>query len=270
MGLGRLTVDLNDAIDYVCNQYAFALFHMQNRQLVVYWKVRGSLQVLDILDLFAKRCLSKPHSAASELAAYRKIAKILDEILDGTMRDMLDGESICKASESIAKVHEKLYGSTISLYSGFGRRIDLIIYTKERELSTSEWKRGQTSTLECLQQQCKNIRMNKAIPANILQLPLDEPDRDAAFTVDMDWVGNKGYMLAVKRVQDVYVAKPLSVLLMPQYVYEIPSFNDTLNYLYAELPLRLEKSSFGPQEDHAAYVSKMRARRIFHFSSLDL
>ncbi|KAL9545353.1 hypothetical protein PS6_008268 [Mucor atramentarius] len=195
------------------------------------------LQILDIIDLLAKDCLLdsaiRPNDVESELTVYRKFAKVLDEILDDTMLDMLDGESTCKTSKSIAKTHEKMYDSAIPLNKGFGRRIDLILAAKNLELSTSEWKREKTSAAKCLQQQSKNIRMNKAILTNLLHLPFDESDRDRVFTVGMDWVGPMGYMLAVKQVQDVYVAKPISMLLMPRYLDELPSFKESLNCLYA-------------------------------------
>lgn len=74
-----------------------------------------SLQVLGIIDLLAKHCLSGsaicPNGTESELTSYQKFAKILDEILDDTMLNMLDGENACKASKSI----EKLIGKYMAL-----------------------------------------------------------------------------------------------------------------------------------------------------------
>lgn len=195
-----------------------------------------SLQILDIIDLLAKHCLPdlaiRPNNTESELTTYRKFAKILDEILSNTMLDMLDGESICKVSKSIAKNQEKMYGSNIPLNNGFGRRIDLILGTKNLELSTSEWKRDKTSPTKCFQQQCKNIRMNKAILTHLLGLPFNEANGDRVLTVGMDWTGPMGYMFAIKQVKDIYVAKPISTLLMPSYLEELPSFEETLNWLY--------------------------------------
>ncbi|KAI8877403.1 hypothetical protein K501DRAFT_134563, partial [Backusella circina FSU 941] len=160
----------------------------------------------------AKHCLSGsailPNNTESELTTYRKFAKILDEILDDTMLDMLDDESTCKASKSIAKTHEKMYDSNIPLNNGFGRRIDLILPTK-------------------------NLEMNKAILTYLLSLPFNEADSGREFTVGMDWTGPMGYMFAIKQLKDIYVAKPISTLLMPSYLEELPSFEETLNCLYA-------------------------------------
>lgn len=149
-----------------------------------------SLQVLGIIDLLAKHCLSGsaicPNDTESELTSYRKFAKILDEILDDTMLNMLDGESACKASKSIEKTHRKIYGSNIPLNNGFVRRIDLILATKNIELSTSEWKRNKIPPVKCLQQQTKNTLMNKAMLTYLLDLPLNEADSDRVLTFGMD------------------------------------------------------------------------------------
>ncbi|KAL9557684.1 hypothetical protein PS6_001703 [Mucor atramentarius] len=57
------------------------------------------------------------------------------------------------------------------------------------ELSTSEWKRKKPPTAKCLQQQAKNIRINKAILRHFLDLPISETDKNKAMALDMDWTG---------------------------------------------------------------------------------
>lgn len=153
-------------------------------------------------------------------------------MLDGTLLHTLDGEPSCKASKSIAKIHKKVFGSSIPLNKGFGRRIDLILATEDEELSTSEWKRLKVSTRKSLVQQAKNIRI-KAILSYLLGLPIDDELVDNVFTVGMDFTGPMGYMFVVKRVEDVYVSRHLSTLVMPTYLHELPSFIDTLDRLYA-------------------------------------
>ncbi|KAI7890284.1 uncharacterized protein EV154DRAFT_482273 [Mucor mucedo] len=49
----------------------------------------------------------------------------------------------------------------------------------------------------------------------------------------MEWTGSMGYMFAIKQVKDIYVAKSISTLLMPSYLEELLSFEETLNCLYA-------------------------------------
>src|SRR6478735_9249134 len=41
-----------------------------------------------------------------------------------------------------------------------------------------------------------------------------------------------GYMFAIKQVKDVYIAKPISTLLMLTYLDELLSFEETLDCLY--------------------------------------
>ncbi|KAI7891906.1 uncharacterized protein EV154DRAFT_399843, partial [Mucor mucedo] len=155
---------------------------------------------------------------ASELTCYRKFAKVLDEILDNIMLDILDGERVSKASKTVAKNLEKTYNSSIPLHNGFGRRIDLILATKDIELSTSEWKKKKTPAAKCLQQQAKNIRINKAILRYFLDLPISETDKSKVITVGMDWTGNMGYMFAVKPLDDVFVTRTLYTLTIPTYI----------------------------------------------------
>ncbi|KAI9244092.1 hypothetical protein BY458DRAFT_426278, partial [Sporodiniella umbellata] len=163
----------------------------------------------------------------------RKFAKVLDEILDNTMLDILDGERVSKASKTVAKNLEKNYNANIPLNNGFGRRIDLILATKDIELSTSEWKKKKSPAAKCLQQQAKNIRINKAILRYFLDLPISETDKNKVMTVGMDWTGTMGYMFAVKPLDNVFVARTLCTLTIPTYIDELPSFIDTLNHLYS-------------------------------------
>ncbi|KAI8967740.1 hypothetical protein BDF20DRAFT_1004608 [Mycotypha africana] len=163
------------------------------------------LQILDILDLTAKHCLPDrsicSDDNASELTYYRQFAKILDEILDDTMLDILDGERVSDASKTGIK------------------------------LSASEWKRKKSPTANCLQQQAKSIRINKAILRHFLNLPIPEADKDNGGW--MDWVGNVEYMFAIKPLEDAFVARTLFTLATPIYTDELPSFLDTLDHLYS-------------------------------------
>lgn len=70
------------------------------------------LQILDILEIVTKNCLTdrsvRPNDDISELSYYRQFAKILneilDEILDDTVLEALDGERVAKASKTAAKI----------------------------------------------------------------------------------------------------------------------------------------------------------------------
>lgn len=74
----------------------------------------------------------------------------------------------------------------ISSYNNLSRRIDLILATKDVELFMSEWKSKKSPATRCLQQQAKNIRINKAILRYFLDLPISEADKNKVTTVGMD------------------------------------------------------------------------------------
>ncbi len=188
------------------------------------------------MDTIVKHSLSDrsrdPDNNESELTTYRKFSKTLDDMLYSTILQALDGEPVCDATRKVAKNHQRLYGSTIPLNNGFGRKIDLIIATKKIELSSSEWKRKSATPRKCLQQQNKNVRVNKSILREILQLPIDEIDKKNLFVIGMDFVGNLGYLFGVKKYEDVYFANTISSLTIPKYLDQLPSFAKTLDDLY--------------------------------------
>ncbi|KAG1091080.1 hypothetical protein G6F42_019522 [Rhizopus arrhizus] len=157
---------------------------------------------------------------------------LLDILLKDLNSNLLDGETTCRASKSIAKDHENIYGNSIPLNRGFGRRIDLLLSTRNIELSTNEWKRKKVTQEQCLIQQAKNIRMNKAILSRLLELPLSENDSKNVYTLGMDWVGPRGYMFAVKKINNIHIAKHTNNLSIPEYLHQLPSFIATLKNLY--------------------------------------
>ncbi|KAL9539087.1 hypothetical protein MBANPS3_010469 [Mucor bainieri] len=85
--------------------------------------------------------------------------------------------------------------------------LDLILTTKGTGLFTSEWKKKKCPPAKCLQQQAKNIRINKAILGYFLDLPLSDADENKVMTVGIDCMGALGYMFAVKPLDDAYVAR---------------------------------------------------------------
>ncbi|KAI7892292.1 uncharacterized protein EV154DRAFT_562496 [Mucor mucedo] len=97
------------------------------------------VQILDILDPNTDNCLANRgicyNDDASKLTYYHQFAKILDEILDNIMLDILDSEKVSKAAKTSVMNIKKVYNAKISLSNGFGRRINLILATKNIELS---------------------------------------------------------------------------------------------------------------------------------------
>lgn len=102
---------------------------------------------------------------------------------------MNSGETTCKASKTIAKDHEIIYSNSIPLNRGFSRCVDLLLSARDAELSKNEWKRTRVSQGQCLTQQAKNIRMNKAILTKLLELLMGVDDSNKVFVLGMDWTG---------------------------------------------------------------------------------
>ncbi|KAG2198819.1 hypothetical protein INT47_000735 [Mucor saturninus] len=112
--------------------------------------------VLDILEIVIRYTFLDPRTPTkineSEMTSYRKVAMILDLIFGNSGIDLVDGETTCKASKVIAKNHESIYGDTIPLNRGFGRRIDLLLSSRNIELSTNEWKRKKATSEQMFNQ----------------------------------------------------------------------------------------------------------------------
>lgn len=100
----------------------------------------------------------------------------MPQLFDNTMLDILDGERVSKASKTMATNLKKIYDTKTAFNTGFGGRIDLILATKDVELSASERKRKKPPAVKCLQQQANNIRINKAILRYFLDLSVSEAD----------------------------------------------------------------------------------------------
>ncbi|CAO3631609.1 unnamed protein product [Mucor hiemalis] len=130
-------------------------------------------------------------------------------------------------------IDEELFGDTIPLNKGFGRRIDLLLTSNNTELSTNEWKRKKISQKTCIAQQAKNIRTNKAILGTLYELPIKETDHQSMYTLSMDWNGPQGYMFAVEKMENVYIASHFYTLLAPEYLFQFPDFVNTLDALHS-------------------------------------
>ncbi|KAG2198818.1 hypothetical protein INT47_000734 [Mucor saturninus] len=75
--------------------------------------------------------------------------------------------------------------------------------------------------------------MNKAILTKLHKLPFLERDAKPLHTMSMDWVVPKGYVFAIKKIAKIYVAVYLKPLSMPDYLFQLPDFVDTLDTLYS-------------------------------------
>ncbi|KAF7722030.1 hypothetical protein EC973_003752 [Apophysomyces ossiformis] len=194
------------------------------------------LQVLDILSAIANNFPEKPCNrqhmkGPSETTFYRKFAQILDVIMRDSRLEIDDGERVCQASKDIANRNMRFNGGKKQL-NAFGRRIDLILASSGVEFSTSEWKRDNVTLSTALKQQCKNVRMNKAILTNLLSNPIPHDVRNQVFSLGMDWTGSVGYIFCVQELEDAYVAKPICTVNFPRSINEISDFLPTLDSLF--------------------------------------
>ncbi|KAI8380045.1 hypothetical protein BD560DRAFT_388260 [Blakeslea trispora] len=189
------------------------------------------LQALDIIELVIQNATRKKSDSDSEISSYRKAAAILDILLQDSFISLVDGETTCKTSKNIAKHHEDIFGSNIPLSRGFGRRIDLLLSANNVEMSTNEWKRKSATKEQCLTQQIKNIRMNKAILSKLHELPL-EINEPHLYTLGMDWIGQRGYMVSIQKTDNIYIARHKCNLMIPECLEQLPLFINTMKELY--------------------------------------
>ncbi|SAM06020.1 hypothetical protein [Absidia glauca] len=185
-----------------------------------------NIQHLDIMETVLANCHSDatflPSAYATDLPTFRKFMNVLDDMVDDTMLDIVDTEET-----------PWITNLTIPLNFGLRRRI---IAGKTMEYSSSFWTISEPSKSSGRKEQSYAIRMNKKILSHLShfkELPIRPEEADHVFPVAMGWSGHLGYMFAVKSLDDVYVARHLSTLILPTYLDDLPSFVNTLDYLYA-------------------------------------
>ncbi|KAI7855936.1 hypothetical protein BDC45DRAFT_80821 [Circinella umbellata] len=167
----------------------------------------------------------------SETYFYRRFAQILDIVTRDTNLDFNDDEQVCEASTDIVKLNKRFGGNNNNI-KPLGRKIDLIIAGQDIQLSTNEWKKHNVAASTVVRQQSKNIRMNKAILSSLMKydIPLDQQKH--IFSLGMDWKGNTGYMYTISSYQDVYIARGVGALIIPNTLNDIANIYDTLDLLY--------------------------------------
>ncbi|KAG2227070.1 hypothetical protein INT45_003800 [Circinella minor] len=209
------------------------------------------LELLDIMTAIINNFPEHPQKKQnkndnSETYFYRRFAQILDIVTRDTDLDLNDlsldillilsvaidsGEQVCKASTDIVKLNKRFGGNPNNI-KPFGRKIDLIIAGQDIQLSTNEWKKHNVATSTVVRQQSKNIRMNKAILSSLKKydVPLDQQKH--IFSLGMDWKGNTGYLFTISSYQDVYIARRVGALVIPNTINDIAKIYGTLDLLY--------------------------------------
>ncbi|KAI7847182.1 hypothetical protein BDC45DRAFT_24964 [Circinella umbellata] len=197
------------------------------------------MQMLDIVDAIIASLpdlneQSPPYPGnSSELTHYRYVATLLDIMFRDTKFEKKDGETSSKATKIARQYNMDLCEDNDSKQVMIGRRIDLLFSTLGVELSSSEWKKASVSDNLGKQQQNKNARTNKAILRTLERMPIDEDLRDEMVVYGMDWIGNMGYVIAVKQVDSAYLVYFMGDLILPQTLGNFCDFKDTLNLLFS-------------------------------------
>ncbi|KAG2220712.1 hypothetical protein INT45_012576 [Circinella minor] len=128
--------------------------------------------------------------------------------------EMKDGETCSKATKEVRKHNACTYNDNDNDKKVIvGPRIDLLLSTMGVELGSSEWKKYSTSSGLGKQQRVKDARTNKTILRTLEKMSMDDDERDGLFVLEMDWIRQSGYMIAVKHVDGGYYAYHMGVVL---------------------------------------------------------
>lgn len=133
----------------------------------------------------------------------------------------------------------------------YGRKIDVLFVTHQgKELCCVEWKKANVQVKTLMQQQTKNLRVTKCILSEILKLPMSVEDREGLSVLAIDWRGNAnsrklhflitlqnrigfdGYIVKVRKVEEIYVAELEGRLFVPRHATQIKRFKETLMHLF--------------------------------------
>lgn len=160
---------------------------------------------------------------------------------------MYSGEHSSDATKDARNTNKKAVDDDDEKKDLIGRKIDLIIKGSEVEVSSSEWKKSNSTTNLIQQQRIKNIRTNSAMLNKISELAGVEN----LFLLGMDWVGKfhvefialylsqtklvrigyVGSMICLSEVCDIHCAHIIGDLVLPFKVNVLDMFKKTLNLL---------------------------------------
>ncbi|KAI8643806.1 hypothetical protein BD408DRAFT_138530 [Parasitella parasitica] len=189
------------------------------------------MQVLDIMEFIVQCTKRKSYRHTSELSCYRMSAHIFDLILNDTSLQMIDGENCSQATKTAQQDNQRICSDDDDTKKLIGRKIDLIIAKYGVELSSSEWKKSQTTPATIEQQRVKNFRSNCAILNKILNLPIN--DASEIHTLGMDWLGMVGCMYAFDTYENIFSIHYAGDLVIPENIGTLYLLKETLDLLYS-------------------------------------
>lgn len=119
--------------------------------------------------------------------------------------------------------------SSASFNSTYPRKIDLLLKYddgKKVELSSNEWKKARVSNDVALSQQTKNLKLNAAIINNNQAKYSSRLNQLLA----IDFIGAFGYIYKLKKLDDVFIAETIGVLIIPKDYSCFELFKGTLDH----------------------------------------
>ncbi|KAI8137719.1 hypothetical protein BJV82DRAFT_583385 [Fennellomyces sp. T-0311] len=168
----------------------------------------------------------------SENTVYRRFATILDSLFRGTKVISQDGECVSQCAKDTVLMLQSISNSvsSASQLSKSGSKVDLltiaILSNNRVEFASREWKRDELSEAIKLKQQAKNLRTNAAILSSLIM------KGSSPYLMAMDWLGTVGYAYVLTFKEGVFVAQPVSPLMVPKQPSELKEFKQTLDFLF--------------------------------------
>ncbi|KAK4511069.1 TOR complex subunit lst8 [Mucor velutinosus] len=168
--------------------------------------------------------LWKKEEKLAENTYLRKFADIVDILFKKTNLFVKDGENVCEASKRMQIINE----GDIT----FGRRLDLIVASEQDsrdiELCSLEFKKGDASYTTLLYQQSKNFRINACILNEIHLLTLEESISIAY----LDFSGRNAYISQIFKMNDQYVAHEVGKVIIIKNLLEMEILRETMFNLF--------------------------------------
>ncbi|KAI8644460.1 hypothetical protein BD408DRAFT_430422 [Parasitella parasitica] len=209
--------------------------HLMEKRLEVLRNGGGATEEMELLDIldFVISNFDYQAKKKSELAYYRYAASILDIIFRNQEFGLNDGEICSKSTKNARITNMKVCNDTNDKKPVIGRGIDLMLISMSLEVSCSEWQKADTSPALVEQQQIKNCRTNSSILHDLKKLPIAEKQKEDMFVLGMEWIGDVGFMISVKEVENAHVVHHVGDLSLPRSFAALEDFRNTLDLLYS-------------------------------------
>ncbi|KAI7902040.1 uncharacterized protein BX663DRAFT_79676 [Cokeromyces recurvatus] len=167
-----------------------------------------------------------------EITFYRRTASLLDVLFKNTDVMLTDGETASYSSKTALEMNKCIFGNADSpITTTYPRKIDLLLkYDRDErvELSSNEWKRACISPSIALSQQINNLKVNATI------INKNQSVYSSTFnqSLAIDFVGLTGYGYILEKLNDVFFAKTICLLILPKDFDTFSAFKNTLNFFF--------------------------------------